>query len=127
MLNQACKTKIGKLLPMLTTDKPGELVNAVSAINKVLKSHNSNIHELTAVLTQDPANNKMSPSDEYIYKRQILSLKLEIERLKISNLGLLNENSRLKADKNKREAYITKMYCWVVILILVAMYSFLKG
>ena len=127
MLDQACKTKIGKLLPMLTTDKPGELLNAVSAINRVLKSHNSNMHELTAVLTQTPTNNRISPMDEYIYKRRILSLELEMERLKNSNLSLSNENAKLKARVNKSEAYITKMYCWTVMLVLVAMYSFLKG
>jgi hypothetical protein len=44
------RDKLGKLLPMLSSDHDGERVGAVAAIERVLKNHGRDWHDLAAVL-----------------------------------------------------------------------------
>ena len=47
-LPSAVRDKLGKLLPMLSSDHDGERVGAVAAIERVLKSHDRDWHDLAA-------------------------------------------------------------------------------
>ena len=47
-LPPAVRDKLGKLLPMLSSDHDGERVGAVAAIERVLKSNNCDWHDLAA-------------------------------------------------------------------------------
>ena len=46
----AVRDKLGKLLPMLSSDNDGERAGAVAAIARVLKKHNRDWHDLAAML-----------------------------------------------------------------------------
>jgi hypothetical protein len=48
------KTKLGPLLRMQASDNDGERANASAAINRLLKKHGIDWHDLTAVLLSDP-------------------------------------------------------------------------
>jgi hypothetical protein len=50
-LPSPASTKIAKLLPMLASDKDGEVVATVHAIGRTLKNAGSDWHALAAVLT----------------------------------------------------------------------------
>jgi hypothetical protein len=47
-LPPAVRDKLGKLLPMLSSDHDGERVGAVAAIDRVLRSNNCDWHDLAA-------------------------------------------------------------------------------
>ncbi|WP_353857967.1 hypothetical protein [Azospirillum formosense] len=47
--------KLAKLLPVLSSDKPGEVVNAAAAITRALTAAGTDWHDLTALLTAAPA------------------------------------------------------------------------
>ena len=49
------RDKLGKLLPMLSSDNDGERVGAVAAIERVLKSHYRDWHDLTASIVATAA------------------------------------------------------------------------
>ena len=54
-LPPAVRDKLGKLLPLLSSDHNGERVGAVAAIERVLKSAGLDWHDLTGVITAPPA------------------------------------------------------------------------
>jgi hypothetical protein len=54
-LPPALRDKLGKLLPMLSSDHDGERVGAVAAIERVLKSHDRDWHDLTASIVASAA------------------------------------------------------------------------
>ncbi|QCO16963.1 hypothetical protein D3869_16860 (plasmid) [Azospirillum brasilense] len=47
--------KLARLLPVLGSDKPGEVVNAAAAISRTLAAAGTDWHDLTALLTAAPA------------------------------------------------------------------------
>ena len=47
-LPPAVRDKLGKLLPMLSSDRDGERVGAVAAIDRVLRNANLDWHDLSA-------------------------------------------------------------------------------
>jgi hypothetical protein len=49
------RDKLGKLLPMLSSDHDGERVGAVAAIQRLLKSHGLDWHDLAASIIATPA------------------------------------------------------------------------
>ena len=53
-LPPAVRDKLGKLLPLLSSDHNGERVGAVAAIERVLKSAGLDWHDLTGVITATP-------------------------------------------------------------------------
>ena len=60
-LPSAVRDKLGKLLPMLSSDHDGERVGAVAAIERVLKSNNCDWHDLAAMLTTTAPAARQSP------------------------------------------------------------------
>jgi hypothetical protein len=54
-LPAAVREKLGKLLPMLSSNHNGERVGAVAAIERVLKSNGFDWHDLTGLITSPPA------------------------------------------------------------------------
>jgi hypothetical protein len=50
-LPPAVRDKLGRLLPMLSSNHDGERVGAVAAIERVLKSNNCDWHDLAASIT----------------------------------------------------------------------------
>jgi hypothetical protein len=48
------RDKLAKLVPMLSSDRDGERIGAVSAIDRVLKSANLDWHDLAAQITAGP-------------------------------------------------------------------------
>jgi hypothetical protein len=52
-LPPAVRDKLGKLLPMLSSSHDGERVGAVAAIERVLKNHDRDWHDLAATLGGD--------------------------------------------------------------------------
>ena len=62
-LPPAVRDKLGKLLPMLSSDHDGERVGAVAAIERVLKSNNCDWHDLAASIgTPAPAREPPRPT-----------------------------------------------------------------
>jgi hypothetical protein len=60
-LPPAVRDKLGRLLPMLSSNHDGERVGAVSAIERVLKSNNCDWHDLAAMLTTTAPSACQSP------------------------------------------------------------------
>ena len=62
------RDKLGKLLPMLSSDHDGERAGAVAAIERVLKSHSRDWHDLAAnIAAPAPARappRRQAPDDE---------------------------------------------------------------
>ena len=54
-LSPAVRDKLAKLLPLLSSDRDGERVGAVAAIDRVLKSEKLDWHDLAAQITAEPA------------------------------------------------------------------------
>jgi hypothetical protein len=54
-LSAAVREKLGKLLPMLSSNHNGERVGAVAAIERVLRSNGFDWHDLTGLITSPPA------------------------------------------------------------------------
>jgi len=54
-LPPAVRDKLGKLLPMLSSDHDGERTGAVAAIGRVLKNAGYDWHNLTGLLAGSPA------------------------------------------------------------------------
>jgi hypothetical protein len=54
-LPAAVREKLGKLLPMLSSNHNGERVGAVAAIERVLKSNGFDWHDLTGLITSPAA------------------------------------------------------------------------
>jgi hypothetical protein len=61
MIALAIAPKLGKLIPLLASDKDGEVLAAARAIGRTLKSAKSDFHDLVAALT--PAVSQETPSD----------------------------------------------------------------
>jgi hypothetical protein len=53
--------KVSKLVPLLASDKDGERVGAVAAIDRVLKSANLDWHDLAAQITAGPMQEQPRP------------------------------------------------------------------
>ena len=53
-LPKEVRDKLRKLVPMLSSDQPGEVANAASLITKILKVHKRDWHDLNDILTGDP-------------------------------------------------------------------------
>jgi hypothetical protein len=53
-LPTAVREKLGKLLPMLSSNQDGERVGAVAAIERVLRSNGFDWHDLTGLITAPP-------------------------------------------------------------------------
>ena len=54
-LSPAVREKLGKLMPLLSSNHDGERVGAVAAIERVLKSNGFDWHDLTGLITAPPA------------------------------------------------------------------------
>jgi hypothetical protein len=54
-LPTAVREKLGKLVPLLSSNQDGERVGAVAAIERVLKSNGFDWHDLTGLITAPPA------------------------------------------------------------------------
>ena len=68
-LPPAVRDKLGKLLPMLSSDHDGERVGAVAAIERVLKSNNCDWHDLAASIgapapAREPPRRRQAPDDD---------------------------------------------------------------
>ena len=53
-LSTAVHEKLGKLLPLLSSNQDGERVGALAAIERVLKSNGFDWHDLTGLITAPP-------------------------------------------------------------------------
>jgi hypothetical protein len=54
-LPPALRVKLGKLMPMLSSDRDGERAAAVAAIERTLKNHDRDWHDLAASIAATPA------------------------------------------------------------------------
>lgn len=54
-LSPAVREKLGKLMPLLSSNQDGERVGAVAAIERVLRSNGFDWHDLTGLITAPPA------------------------------------------------------------------------
>jgi hypothetical protein len=54
-LPTAVREKLGKLVPLLSSNQDGERVGAVAAIERVLKAAGYDWHDLTGLITSPPA------------------------------------------------------------------------
>ena len=54
-LSPVVRNKVAKLLPLLSSDRDGERVGTVAAIDRVLKSEKLDWHDLAAQITAEPA------------------------------------------------------------------------
>jgi hypothetical protein len=66
-LPAAVREKLGKLVPLLSSDQDGERVGAVAAIERVLKSAGLDWHDFTGRITAPPPRQSRSagpPEDE---------------------------------------------------------------
>src|SRR6267142_510688 len=102
-LNTEARDRLKKLIPMLASDKDGEVIAAVSAIKRTLQSNESDLHDLAAKLSKKPRetvalavvpgvtiNNKPATPDK------IIQLVAEFNQLK-------KENKNLKAKIEELE------------------------
>ena len=67
-LPPAVRDKLGRLLPMLSSNHDGERVGAVAAIERVLRSSNCDWHDLAASIaapaaTREPPRQRRAPDD----------------------------------------------------------------
>ena len=60
-LSPAVRDKIAKLLPLLSSDRDGERVGTVAAIDRVLKNSNLDWHDLAARITAEPVEESLQP------------------------------------------------------------------
>jgi hypothetical protein len=60
-LSPAVRDKIAKLLPLLSSDRDGERVGTVAAIDRVLKSEKLDWHDLAAQITAEPVEEALQP------------------------------------------------------------------
>jgi hypothetical protein len=55
------RARLGKILPMLSSPQPGDVIAAVSAINRLLFEHALDWHDMAAALTGAPAASAAPP------------------------------------------------------------------
>jgi hypothetical protein len=60
-LSPAVRDKLAKLLPLLSSDRDGERVGAVAAIDRVLKSEKLDWHDLAAQIRAEPVEEALQP------------------------------------------------------------------
>ena len=60
-LSPAVREKLGKLMPLRSSNQDGERVGAVAAIERVLKSNGFDWHDLTGLITAPPAGAPAPP------------------------------------------------------------------
>lgn len=85
------RDKLKKLIPLLASDKDGEIVATANAIKRVLTSNGKDFHYLAAKLakeSREPKTETVMSSDLANKVRSILS----------NNLKLIEENMKLKEE-----------------------------
>lgn len=65
-------TKLQKLLPMLTSDQPGEVAATVAAILRTLGSAGASVHDLVAALDKPRVVKKTIYRDRIVVKEKIV-------------------------------------------------------
>ena len=60
-LSPVVRNKVAKLLPLLSSDRDGERVGTVAAIDRVLKSEKLDWHDLAAQITAEPVEESLQP------------------------------------------------------------------
>jgi hypothetical protein len=63
-LPSVVRDKLAKLLPLLSSDRDGERVGTVAAIDRVLKSKNLDWHDLAAQIAAEPAQEQPQPQPQ---------------------------------------------------------------
>ena len=53
-LSPEVRARLRKLVPMLSSDQPGEAANALAAINRTLRAAGLDIHDLTDAVDSEP-------------------------------------------------------------------------
>jgi hypothetical protein len=125
MLNAECKKKVGKLLPLLASDKPGEIVGTAAALVRVLNSHGSDLHELvTTINTPSKVVRETSPAKS-IYLDQIVLLKYQVGKLTEYNEKIKNERDKLKTDLEAAASVGAKLIKFIFFLFVVIVIMYL--
>lgn len=65
-------TKLQKLLPMLTSDQPGEVAATVAAILRTLDSSGASVHDLAAALGKPRVVKKTVYRDRIVVKEKVV-------------------------------------------------------
>jgi hypothetical protein len=60
-LSPAVRDKLAKLMRLLSSDRDGERVGTVAAIDRVLKSEKLDWHDLAAQITAEPVEESLQP------------------------------------------------------------------
>src|ERR1700719_2990822 len=100
-LDKESRDRLKKLVPMLASVQPGEVVAAVAAIGRTLEHHGNDFHDLAALLTKEPKAPTPKPTPDRrdsiivgLY-REKGALKIEIEKLKVK----LKESKERESQK----------------------------
>jgi len=92
--------KIGKLIPLLGSDKPGEVLATVAAIDRRLKATNRDWHDLADALTSDDQIGDTPTLSDW--RRAVSECLLHIESLtprEVSFLRNIRWSSRISAKQ----------------------------
>jgi hypothetical protein len=118
VLNTECKKKVSKLLPLLASDKPGEVVNAASALVRTLNHYGSSVHDLVFDLNNPKIVQKTVPTID----RTLVS---QVTKIKDMYFEVFKENAKLKKElqtANEAGRGVTK---FTVFLLLVIAFMYL--
>ena len=133
-LTTATKTKLSKLIPLLGSDSPGEVVGAVAALKRVLESNSMDFIDLGKQLTKK--QEAPSPVGDNLQQQIIINqLRLQVNFLvtqtgtmtqKINNLenknnALSSENRTLKARHIIDFSGLRRLLFWVAVVIVLVL------
>ncbi len=139
--NTETRERLGKLIPMLSSDKDGEIINAVGAIKRTLQANGADIHDLAAKLSSRPRetvplaivpgitiNNKPATADMVRqFVRAFNELQKENKDLKEKLDNLQVEYDELKESKSEpitlghkiADGVMERLFSLPVVLLLI--------
>jgi hypothetical protein len=101
-LNLESRKKLQKIIPMLSSDQSGVVINAASAIDRTLKASGSDFIELASVLTKPSKNEDFNLSaDAITLRRQLITAATLLNEKEI-------ENAKLKLDLRTLQTALSK-------------------
>ena len=127
-LGKESRDKLKKLLPMLASNQPGEVVAAAAAIGRTLEHNGNDFHDLAATLTKKP---KAEPTPTTFSNGQVVVLWKELQQAKadIRTMVAANKDLRSKYDAliKKKDVKIGKIVArtaFVTVFIMLVLKSY---
>ena len=121
-LSPAVRDKLAKLLPLLSSDRDGERVGAVAAIDRVLKSAQLDWYDLAAQITAKPVEEPPQPQRFAPAEMDADDLVEVIEAIRDSGVNLNTSSegflsSLLGRARTYDEVFLSpKQQCWLASL-----------